>query len=247
MVIYLMDITIPDIESLSHRVSEERLEQIGKFRFETDKRRGLAAEALLNHGLNRLCPGLKTPVSLTRDENGKPHVILTEDEKMLCVNYGLLQEKEGEIAFSLSHAGNYAVCAIADSGESAVGVDIERHERNPGNIAEHFFCRNEVERIENSKDFYTYWTLKESFIKAIGLGLKLPLDSFEVIISDGGLAEYKQDADRENRYFGRVYGWPEGYTVSACAPGRKDCFPEKIEEVPPDALEKITMTESLPL
>ncbi len=224
-----MDVTIPPIEFFLPRVSEERIGRMRKFRFEIDKRRGLAAETLLNFGLKSLCHELSVPVTLKRDENGKPHIILSENDKSLLRSEGVLSEDGESIEFSLSHSGDYAVCAIAREDEGKIGVDIEQSRKKEGKIAEHFFCQGENQRIRNASDFYTYWTLKESFIKAVGTGLGLALDSFEVF-EENGSAVYKQNVDM-NEYKGRVYHPYPGYTLSVCVSGKEPAFPEKIENV----------------
>ena len=228
MNIYIMDVTIPPIEFFLPRVSGERIERMKQYKFEIDRRRGLAAETLLNFGLKRLCSGLSVPVTIKRDENGKPHIVLDEADKRLLRSAGVLPADRESIDFSLSHSGDYAICAIAGRETEEIGVDIEEHRRDSGKIAEHFFCEGENARIQNAEDFYMYWTLKESFIKAVGLGLKLSLNSFEAF-PKGDLAEYKHSVN-ESRYVGRVYRPYPGYTVSVCARG-DEAFPAVIENV----------------
>lgn len=87
------------------------------------------------------------------------------------------------LRFNLSHTDGLAVLAIA---ESDVGVDVEWLER-PGRtveLAERYFAPSEVNALralprEAQRDrFFDLWTLKESYIKARGLGLAIPLASF---------------------------------------------------------------------
>ncbi len=221
-----MDVTIPPLEFFLPRVSQDRIEGVKKFRFEMDKRRGLAAEALLNFGIKQLCPGLLFPLKLKRDDRGKPSVVFSEEERELLQREGILTPKEDGIEFSLSHSGDYAVCAISDRQEEKIGVDIERRRKSEGKIAEHFFCKNEVERIHRPEDFYQYWTLKESFTKAVGQGLYLPLDSFEVRL-DGIEASFSYPGD-PLLYRGRIYEIFSDYTLAVCVRGQQS-FPEAAE------------------
>lgn len=91
--------------------------------------------------------------------------------------------KNSEIDFNISHSGNYAICAI--SGKTKVGMDIE--EIKPVEFADfkRIFTKREWAEIDNSNDplmkFYTFWTRKESIIKADGRGLSIPLDSIDVV------------------------------------------------------------------
>ncbi len=230
MVIYIMNVTLPPFEFFLSEVSEERIKRMERYRLDIDKRRGMGAEALLNYGLRRLCPEIGTPVLLQRDEKGKPHTALSDKDIVAARGVGLISNSEKEVNFSFSHSGDYAVCAIAQEGEEAVGVDIEEHKKNHREIAERFFQKSEAVAIKSAEDFYLYWTLKESFIKAVGLGLSMPLESFEALPLEDGGAAYRQSVD-PGVYLGKTYAQYPGYTVSACAKGEKAGFPERIEEV----------------
>jgi 4'-phosphopantetheinyl transferase len=73
-----------------------------------------------------------------------------------------------------------------------VGVDVENHERvaKTGGISKRFFSALEyvdltrLSRERRREKFFHYWTLKESFVKAHGIGLTLPLDQFSFHLSD---------------------------------------------------------------
>jgi len=89
------------------------------------------------------------------------------------------------LRFNVSHTDGVIVCLVAADRE--IGVDVEDTARdNIGGveIADHFFSPAEVAALRalpdaNQRDrFFEYWTLKESYIKARGLGLQVPLDQF---------------------------------------------------------------------
>jgi 4'-phosphopantetheinyl transferase len=87
--------------------------------------------------------------------------------------------------FSLSRSHSYALLAV---GELEMGCDIER--RDPGldhaGLAGRFFTAREAASLATLPEhaglvgFFACWTCKEAFVKAKGLGLQLPLYSFEV-------------------------------------------------------------------
>jgi 4'-phosphopantetheinyl transferase len=82
--------------------------------------------------------------------------------------------------FNISHSGDYVAIAISNK---KIGVDIEKIKPLDLEIAESYFTPKELSYIKgNTKDkltsFYKIWTLKESYIKAIGKGLSHPLKSF---------------------------------------------------------------------
>lgn len=86
------------------------------------------------------------------------------------------------IDFNISHSGNCALCVVSDS--SRVGIDIEKEKDVEVTDFKRVFTNEEWRDIENSAtpliDFYSYWTRKESVIKADGRGLSIPLDRIDV-------------------------------------------------------------------
>lgn len=85
--------------------------------------------------------------------------------------------------FSLSHSGSMAICSLSDCGP--VGCDIESPGRRSLPAARRFFHPNEYEHIicsaDPGREFLRIWTLKESYIKALGTGLATRLSSFEIV------------------------------------------------------------------
>lgn len=91
----------------------------------------------------------------------------------------------GAPVFSLSHSHEMALCAVASDGE--LGVDIEWCRELPhADLAQRFFAPDEAAALKALAEddqvagFFACWTSKEAYIKAKGLGLSLPLDSFSV-------------------------------------------------------------------
>ena len=104
------------------------------------------------------------------DEHGRPN---------------LAQRATGvpDLRFNLTHTAGLVACAVAVGRE--VGVDVERIDRRlVHDIAERYFSEREAADLralpldEQETVFFDYWTLKESYIKARGLGLALPLGQF---------------------------------------------------------------------
>src|SRR5690554_5169292 len=99
----------------------------------------------------------------------------------------LLIEPKGYY-FNISHSGNWVVCAL---GSQRVGIDVEQVKSMDLGIAENYFAKSEYEALLRVKEeerllyFFKLWTLKESYIKAVGKGLAIPLDSFSVTIREG--------------------------------------------------------------
>lgn len=91
--------------------------------------------------------------------------------------------------FSLSHSGKLALIGVASA---EIGVDCEKVRRLESYvaIAEKHFSRDEfaglmrVPEAERLFAFYRCWTRKEAYIKALGEGLAMALDTFDVSLGD---------------------------------------------------------------
>lgn len=86
------------------------------------------------------------------------------------------------IAFNISHANGMVVAAFT-LGRN-VGVDVERVDRQTGfdQIARSYFSNKEVAVFQSMgrrpETFFSFWTLKEAYLKARGMGLSIPLADF---------------------------------------------------------------------
>ncbi len=92
-----------------------------------------------------------------------------------------------DLRFNVSHTNGLVACAVTVGRE--VGVDVEHTGRRlVHDVAERFFSPREVADLracpaaDQPVVFFDYWTLKESYIKARGLGLALPLRQFSFLL-----------------------------------------------------------------
>jgi 4'-phosphopantetheinyl transferase len=96
-----------------------------------------------------------------------------------------------DLHFNLAHSEDVAVYAFTRDHE--VGVDVEHVREIPDmrQIARRFFAPDECAALESlglgdrALGFYLAWTRKEAYIKAVGDGLHIPLDSFSVTLRPG--------------------------------------------------------------
>jgi 4'-phosphopantetheinyl transferase len=98
---------------------------------------------------------------------------------------------QAPLAYNLAHSGGLIACVVAAAGD-AVGVDVESlRRRAPLEVADRFFAPSEAAALRalpaalRPRRFFDYWTLKESYIKARGLGLSLPLSQFAIALDHG--------------------------------------------------------------
>lgn len=92
--------------------------------------------------------------------------------------------KDRRVRFNLSHTRGLIAVAVTRSAD--IGVDVEDMQRRSDgtSVADRFFSPIETAALfalpqaEQPERFFRYWTLKEAYIKARGLGLAIPLDQF---------------------------------------------------------------------
>jgi 4'-phosphopantetheinyl transferase len=144
------------------------------FRFTRDRARYVAAHSILRELLGRYTGLPPASLRFGTTAHGKPELGQASGRSQL--------------GFNLSHSGDAALYAIAWNRD--VGVDLEQIRRMPGmeHVARRTFSEREwTEFCSLTPDdrecaFYRGWTRKEAVVKALGMGLSIPLDSFDVSI-----------------------------------------------------------------
>jgi len=172
-----LDQPIPRFHKLREMLSKDERMRAGRFHFEQDRKRFIVGRGILRTILGRYLNVEPARLQFCYGKNGKPALSDTFNK----IN----------IFFNMSDSGRLAIYALSRDGE--IGVDIEQicdlPERN--RIADQFFSVREravfraLPEIMKNEAFFNCWTRKEAFIKAIGDGLSLPLDKFDVSLVPG--------------------------------------------------------------
>lgn len=170
------------------------------------------ARILLRQALEEEGLRLEDPVPLQRDVYGKPFLL-----------------EHSDIQINLSHSKGYVACAI---GEKPVGIDVEcwRGRRGRERVVKKFHPLEQeaywaAEEGERERLFYELWVLKESFLKADGRGLLIPLASFymEGICREQGRVMQQERA--ENYYYKQYRMEGRSFSLAVCS--MEACFAEK--------------------
>lgn len=97
-------------------------------------------------------------------------------------------KNQPDIYYNISHSENCAACIISDICD--VGIDVEKIRSFNMYAAQKTCSPEELMRIRSTQDanreFFRYWTLKESYIKAIGRGLSYPMKKVNFEIHPNG-------------------------------------------------------------
>lgn len=188
------------------------LERASRFVFERDRRRHLVTRALARTILARSTGIPAGDIRFTQNAYGRPEI--ANDSA-----------RELDIRFNLSHTAGLVVLALASGRD--VGIDVETVSRRNASldIAERFFSPSEAAALrlvpDSARDrrFFDYWTLKEAYIKARGMGLSLGLDrfSFRFAGSSEILLDVEPDiGDRSDRWSFWQFEVPPDYLIALC-------------------------------
>jgi 4'-phosphopantetheinyl transferase len=117
-------------------------------------------------------------------------------------------EPRVSVRFNLAHSAGMVVCAVAEGRE--VGVDVEDLARRPADLALVRRCCSplEIAELETAAAgerhdlFLRYWTLKEAYLKARGLGLSVPLSDISLAVRGSHVSIAFSDA---------LAGWSTGW------------------------------------
>lgn len=191
-------------------LTQERQDKINRFRNYADAQSSLVAELLLRQLIKQHTGRQGKEVVFGANDYGKPFLA-----------------DEPSFHFNLAHSGKWIVCAI-DS--VPVGVDVEQIQPlglDIEDISKRLFSADECRDVMNKPEpdrtnyFFNLWTLKESYIKAVGEGLSIALDSFSVRIHRDGVVNFQTEVRSEDWFF-RTYDIDCEYKVALCA--TKDCI-----------------------
>jgi phosphopantetheinyl transferase len=175
------NITARELEAQSDILSEDEHTRCDRMLAAVDRRDFTAAHGLLRRVLSANGDVRPEEWRFVTDERGKPSIV---------------PEQAGDppLTFSLSHTRGLVACAVARV--PLIGIDVEAIEERSASpdVASRFFAPAEVEMLRGhppetyADRFIEVWTLKESYIKALGVGLEQQLDSFAFFFpNDGGL------------------------------------------------------------
>jgi 4'-phosphopantetheinyl transferase len=95
-----------------------------------------------------------------------------------------------EVRFNIGHSAGMVACAVASGHDIGIDVeDLQRHRVDPA-VVRRYCSPAEVADVEASGPgwhdrFLQYWTLKEAYLKARGLGISVPLREISFRIHEG--------------------------------------------------------------
>lgn len=213
-------------------LSDDERAKRDRYRFEKDRHTCLVSRALVRSTLSGYAGVAPEAFRFQANAYGRPEIVAPESARAL--------------RFNLSHTRGLVVLLVARGRE--VGVDVEDRERDGKliDVADRFFSPDEVRDLhalppaEQPDRFFFYWTLKESYIKARGKGLSIPLSQFSFVL----------DEERERgirvRFDPKLGDRPERWRFSAMSFGRRHAIASTVESLDGDEA-RLVVREIVPL
>jgi 4'-phosphopantetheinyl transferase len=152
-------------------LNDDEKKQEPRFYFTRDRRRYLVTRALVRTVLSKYAPIAPADWAFTTNPYGRPEIANSA-------------ATDARLFFNISHTHSLIVLGVTKG--RALGVDVENvvARKVSIDIADRYFSPTEVRELatvpsDRQQDrFFEYWTFKESYIKARGMGLSIPLDRF---------------------------------------------------------------------
>ena len=162
------------LERYRSLLTAEETQKQQRYKFEKDRHDALITRAFVRDLLSHYAEVDPQNWRFEKGEKDKPEI----------VNAPL------PLRFNISHTREMIICAVTLNDD--IGCDVEYIDRNNDvlNIADRYFSASEVRELfslpeaQQRSRFFDYWTLKESYIKAWGLGLAIPLGDFSFHIGN---------------------------------------------------------------
>ena len=152
-------------ERLRAMLTDEERARTDRYRLARDRRTSLVTRALVRLTLSRYCDVPPGRWRFRTGRHGRPEIA----------------SPASTLRFNVSHTGGLVVCLVGRGRELGVDAESLRRDRRWLDLADRFFAPAEARALREvpapgrARRFLEYWTLKESYLKARGRGLTLPL------------------------------------------------------------------------
>lgn len=172
----------------------DEIARAGRFRFPEHRARFVVAHGALRDILSRYLGVPAAQLAFSTNPYGKPALAVPE--------HAWLQ-------FNLSHSGDMVLFAV--TRDRPIGIDVEQiiPPDNFPRLVEQFFSENEYRAFcalpegKRAAAFFAGWTRKEAYVKALGVGVTLPLNQFDITMDPDEPARLLAD----RRYPHHVEAW----------------------------------------
>lgn len=169
------------VEQFHATLASDEQERAAKFYFPKDRQHFIVARGLLRLILGRYLNQAPAQLRFVYNAYGKPSL-----------------ETTPSIHFNLSHSKGLALLGVSSDRELGIDLEYIRTDFPFEQVAKSVFSVSEQAILRSLPDalkpeaFFNAWTRKEAYIKALGQGLSIPLDQFDVAFVPGEPAALRE-------------------------------------------------------
>ena len=172
-----LDLAPESLGRMRSTLAEDERARADRFHFDRDRNHFIACRGILRELIGSYLRCSPTSLRFSYGEFGKPALSLEDSSQ--------------PIRFNVAHSSGLALLAFARCCEIGIDVESIRAYFAGDEIAQHYFSKQELAELRalpeamRTEGFFECWTRKEAYIKARGLGLQIPLQSFSVSLTPG--------------------------------------------------------------
>ncbi len=198
----LDDVADAHFSILQKFLTSDEIDRANRYHLEKDRRRFITRRGLLRQTLADYMRTDPSLLGIRYNGFGKPYILPKSDQPAPY--------------FSVSHSGGLALLAFAGNQQLGVDIELVKPLSDLEVVAQQFFAQGEIDVIRAlPKDarvdaFYRCWTRKEAYIKGVGNGLSIPLDSFEVSLEEASAELLRTDDSLDGADGWSLYGLAPG-------------------------------------
>lgn len=218
--LWLVSVTAMEerLDDFYRLLSKDESAKVGRFHFVKDQKQYIVARGVLRIILSHYCLIEPEVHQFGYNQYGKPFLI---DNDWL--------------RFNISHSGDRVLFGFSLNLELGVDIEYDKPFESAHEIVERFFSTQEKTQFRSLPDhmknlsFLKCWTRKEAYIKALGMGMSLPLDAFSVSFIPGKpacLLETGHDMQAKDRWTIKEVNVGNGYVAAVSVEGRNHQFKE---------------------
>ncbi|VAW73576.1 hypothetical protein MNBD_GAMMA15-2212 [hydrothermal vent metagenome] len=184
---------VNDADTLQHcnniLESHER-EKVGRFFRASDGHHYLISHALVRSVLSRYVDTAPGNWRFRQGPHGRPEII---------------SEELPGLRFNLTHTDGLAACIVTLDDDCGIDAEKLQERTNPLGVAKRMFSELELDRLKQLEGkafleyFYAHWTLREAYVKALGIGISFPTRKLEFSVkSDDVTMKFDGTPDDQN-------------------------------------------------
>ena len=205
--VFMEDYRFSLLKEYEKYLSVEEIDRMGKFVLQIDRDQYLLTRVMARRILSQKLGEHFSTLVFENNLYGKPY--LKNDSK--------------RFSFNISHAAGLIVLAIDDNA-ATIGVDVENLSSEVDlNVRENVFSNEELLLFEQvpwgdqKKYFFDLWTLKESYMKAIGKGFSVAPKSCSFLLEHGKYQFYENVMESApNEFSFQLFDLDPCYKVALC-------------------------------